>query len=51
MIGLDLELERFDLSLENRRRTQNARLHRGGDGDGGGGLRDQGRDDHAGGRR
>ena len=24
VIGLDLELERFDLSLENRRRTQNA---------------------------
>ena len=23
VIGLDLELERFDLSLENRRRTQN----------------------------
>ena len=24
VIGLDVELERFDLSLENRRRTQNA---------------------------
>ncbi len=24
VVGLDLELERFDLSLENRRRTQNA---------------------------
>ena len=24
VIGLDLELQRFDLSLENRRRTQNA---------------------------
>ena len=51
VIGLDLELERFDLSLENRRRTRNAVCTEAASGDDGGGLRDQGRDDHAGERR
>ena len=51
VIGLDLDLERFDLSLENRRRTRNAVCTEAASGDGRGGLRDQGRDDHPGGRR
>ena len=51
VIALDVELERFDLSLENRRRTENEVCTEAADRDGGGGLRDQGGDDHAGGRR
>ena len=51
VIALDVELERFDLSLENRRRTENAVCTEAAAAMAEAGLRDQGGDDHAGGRR
>ena len=50
VLGLELELERFDLSLENAARDGQRGRPRGGAGDARGRLRHQGRDDHARGR-
>ena len=49
ILGLELELERFDLSLENRRATSNEVVSRGRGGDAGDRARAEGGHDHAGG--